>query len=86
MHTIVLSNCKMIVSEKGRNRCLSQGTKNVHAFIKGEVIKELPVNFKLTGQIKYNPFTCGYFYNYKTHAKVETAKYCVFSEKGSVWY
>jgi hypothetical protein len=76
----------MMVSERGRNRCLSEGIKNVHAFIKGGVIKELPVNFKLTGQIKYNPFTCGYFYDYKTHNKIETASYCIFSEKGSVWY
>lgn len=86
MTTIVLENCIMMVSEKGLNRCLSEGVKNVHAFIKGDIITELPVNFKLTGKIKYNPFTCGYFYDYKTHNKIENTSCCIFSEKGSVWY
>jgi hypothetical protein len=60
---ITLTQVKFHVNQKGRERVLSSGVKNVHAYIKGYIIDgENPelqkIRVNLTGiKVTYNPFT-----------------------------
>lgn len=55
--SITLRDVKFKVSQAGRERVLREKRKNVHAFLEGEEISEIPIcQFKIT----YNP------YKYKT--------------------
>lgn len=39
---VLLENATFVVNKKGWERCLREGRKNVHAFVRGRVISRLP--------------------------------------------
>ena len=51
---IYLKNVEFKVYEKGRQRVLKSGRKNVHAYVIGTPIHRIPR--KLDTQVKYNPY------------------------------
>ena len=60
-----LSDCSFIVSQAGRNKCLREQKKNVHAFIVGKFVSgELGVAEHESGSfvpVGYNPYKCDGF-------------------------
>lgn len=53
-HRVLLSNCKFVVREAGRKKCLTTGVKNVHAFVVGELLQGNYGSY-LTVGVKYTP-------------------------------
>jgi hypothetical protein len=58
--TIDLIDVKFIVNEKGRQRVLKSGQKNVHAFVEGFYNIDNN-NGTINGSIFYNPYTTSNF-------------------------
>lgn len=50
---VVLKNARFIVSEKGRQRVLREGRKNVHGYVEGFLFD---YGGPLTTRIRYNPY------------------------------
>lgn len=52
---ITLSDCEFVVQEAGRKRVIETGHKNVHAYVRGSIVraKKLSVNRWYSG--RYNP-------------------------------
>ena len=74
---VYLKNANFIVSQSGRNRVLDTKKKNVHAYVRGEVISYLSdmeciehmyEEAESAGytRIYYNPYKVNQFVNYKT--------------------
>ncbi len=58
---LILTNCEFRVQEKGRQRVIKEQRKNVHAYIKGDVISG---NIGWDGnydEISYNPYKTASF-------------------------
>ena len=85
---ILLTNVKFLVSEKGRQRVLQEGKKNVHAFAEGDWVrrggafgtdangkKEFPI------KVKYNPYEDTSFVT-SDGSKVECAWGVLLNERG----
>lgn len=55
---VVLKNCKLKVSEKGRQRVLNEKRKNVHAGIVGDLISldSQHCKFDFSRELSYNPY------------------------------
>lgn len=60
VRAIRLENVEFVVSEAGRQRVLRTGQKNVHAFMRGDVVLQLPIP-KFWSRVSYNPFKGPYF-------------------------
>lgn len=62
-----LTNCRLIVSQKGRERVLRDGKRNVHAFIEGEYqsvfsSRKIRRYYRTClGLVRYNPFRASTF-------------------------
>ena len=81
---LTLSNVKFIVRQGGRNRCLREKQKNIHAFAEGEIVncKKRYGNFKQI--ISYNPYICGHFYDEKKN-KIESCGEIYASADGKLY-
>ena len=54
--SIILTDCTFPVSEAGRQRVLASGHKNVHAYIEGTLIDDIPPDDPIDMlEIGYNP-------------------------------
>ncbi|MEE8385608.1 MAG: hypothetical protein V3S01_06810 [Dehalococcoidia bacterium] len=82
---------RFLVSQKGRKRVLSEGRKNVHAFVEGQLIA-----FTACGgsrledapeweQVRYNPFECTQFERVKDGVEVGSAMVVVLFKDRSVY-
>jgi hypothetical protein len=64
---LVLTECRLIVSAKGRARALRDGRRNVHAYIEGDYDPFVNGYFlqkrgwKCLGSVRYNPFRAATF-------------------------
>lgn len=88
--SVKLANARFVVSESGRQRCLREGVRNVHAWIVGEELS------RLTGtpprepigdwcQAVYDPWLGDSFVDLHTLAPVHRASRVVMSGK-NVYY
>lgn len=59
---IVLKNCKLIVMESGKNRCIKEKQRNVHAFVEGYIGTEDDIKLTFSFLLEYNPFEDKKFY------------------------
>lgn len=60
---IVLTNCKLIVSQAGRARVVLNKKKSVHAWIQGMIGSEEDINDEYHHAVlKYNPYTLSEFH------------------------
>ena len=80
-----LTDVKFHVRQSGRDRCLAQKRKNVHAFVVGalqEAVAEV-AEVEVKGiKISYNPYKAGYFYNARTGEAIYQAKTVVITAQG----
>lgn len=65
--SILLTDVSFVVREAGRQRVISEGRKNVHAFVKGKVVATNTGDHDTTDRrVSYNPYKHGYFYEVDT--------------------
>lgn len=55
-HRVLLTDASFVVREAGRQRVLTEGRKNVHAFVKGVLADETGVQEAFPVRLAYNPF------------------------------
>ena len=57
-HSVELNDVKFVVSQAGRARVLKEKRKNVHAFVRGELVRhsETPDSEVREGNVTYNPY------------------------------
>ena len=69
---------KFVVREGGRQQVLREKQKNVHAFIKGEMVTldRVPCLDGLR-KVSYNPYKAGHFYDCNTDEPIYSAQYAV---------
>lgn len=87
---IALSGCEFRVSEAGRQRCIREGVRNVHAWVvgvegqraSGMAAQARPEGFR---QALYDPWKGGTFVDADTLEPVLSARYVVMSGK-NVYY
>lgn len=59
---VLMKNCKFVVNERGRKKVCLEKRKNVHAFVRGQVVRTIAVDnqvkMALDGwhQVAYNPY------------------------------
>lgn len=92
---ICLRDCKFIVNEAGKRRCITEQQRNVHAYIQGE-LSTIEWNIHRMWEVKYNPYSekgftaTKYDYHYITgeetseEQELSSAFYVTISD-GSVW-
>lgn len=81
---IKLADVKFVVQEGGRQRCLREGRKNLHAFAEGRIAdrkEHPPWDFTLCS-VSYNPYKAGTFVNAVTGEPVLSADYVVIMHDG----
>lgn len=87
--TLSLTNVKFKVSASGRERTLTSGVKNVHAWVVGDLIAGTPSQIppKNAGwrEAKYNPRIAGWFYDAKAGGELTEAQ-AVYMVGNKVYY
>jgi hypothetical protein len=92
----VLRDASFVVSEAGRQRVLREKQKNVHAFVRGDLIKVFPLNTlpkdldgdalvpEHTGwvRVSYNPYHAGHFFRSDNGQPVLRADLVVIAPTG----
>lgn len=74
-----LTDVEFVVQQSGQKRARETGTRNVHAFVRGEWDESEKV---ICGEaIRYNPFTEGGFEHKPSGKVVKSAKKCMVSAK-----
>ena len=79
-----LSNVEFVVNQAGRERVVSEGRKNVHAFVRGDV-RAIPPYAELAHlkpvAVTYNPYKFTSFVERATLAPIFGAKYVAVIDK-----
>ena len=73
---VILKNCQFVVHPAGRAKVLREHRKNVHAFVRGELIDEFPKQFEghCPSKVIYNPYQYDSFvHNYDRFEAVDHA-------------
>ena len=74
---VVLTDVEFRVRESGRQRCLRERQKNVHAFAVGKMEPTTPDNihaFKPGVRVSYNPYRSAHFFDVATGTPVHYGK------------
>jgi hypothetical protein len=82
--TLALYDCTFHVQEAGRKRVLKEKQKNVHAYIKGEIV-QITKGKATARRISYNPYKHGFFYYGKSYKEIVYCELMYFSEDGYVY-
>tara|TARA_B100001093_G_scaffold351911_1_gene336385 strand:- start:11422 stop:11802 length:381 start_codon:yes stop_codon:yes gene_type:complete len=69
---MLLKDVEFVVSKSGRERVLKDNRKNVHAFVRGEVVDSIPVNSYKSYPVKYDPYKSGSFLDDKDNPVYDT--------------
>jgi len=82
-----IRNAKFVVSEAGRQRVLRDGRKNVHAYVRGELVAETRGYISFIGSlarkdgpirvVTYNPYRFDSFFDLDTKEPVYEAEVCL---------
>ena len=90
---VCLADVEFLVRESGRQRMLSSGRKNVHAYAVGSLVDFVPVTepARLEGDaaearaVHYNPFDAGSFVDSETLQPLAGADRAFFTESGATY-
>lgn len=90
---ISLHDVEFKVSEPGRQRCLAEGVRNVHAWVVGTEVLRVGSNWTYAQtpcpagyrQAVYDPWKGGTFVDSETLSPVTSARFVILSGK-NVWY
>ena len=78
---IILENVNFKISKAGQLRVRKEKRKNVHAFVIGNIITDMPYNLKLV-RATYNPYIDDGFHLINGTTTLTSARYVVLSEEG----
>ena len=75
LHTdeVHIENPEFVVRQSGRNRVLSEGRKNVHAFVRGDATFFRCTNRPMLDTLTYNPYKYASFVDKQTEEPVYKA-------------
>jgi hypothetical protein len=75
LHTdeVHIENPEFVVRQSGRNRVLSEGRKNVHAFVRGDATFFRYTNRPMLDTLTYNPYKYASFVDKQTEEPVYKA-------------
>lgn len=75
--SIALKDCDLIVNESGKNRCITNKQRNVHAYVKGYLTDYPYLSFSWL--LRYNPYKDKGFFINQNDLEVEIDKdKCVY--------
>lgn len=77
-------NAEFVVKQSGRKRVKKTGTKNVHAFVRGELIRSRGPISGHQFQVVYNPKRYREFRRMDLRKPIKEAKFVVLGQEG-VW-
>lgn len=93
---VTLRDVKFIVQPAGREKVRREKRKNVHAFVKGAIILDIPKELnhfhvnKEWRQVTYNPYRNESFVDVETNEPIEKAEYVYMyyplDGKPTIWY
>ena len=82
-----VQNARFVVSESGRQRVLHEGRKNVHAYVRGELVEDSGGYIKTMAKLandagtlralKYNPYMYNSFVEESTEEPIYEAGVCL---------
>jgi hypothetical protein len=75
---VTLKDVTFKVSEAGRKRVIEEGRKNVHAFVIGTLVDDIP---ETPVQATYNPYRFASFVEKETEAPVHAAAYARLKDR-----
>jgi hypothetical protein len=79
---LMLKDATFQVQESGRQRVLRERKKNVHAFISGELVDNVPwddlCELPASAEVSYNPYRMGSFYKRETGEPIRKAQAVLF--------
>jgi hypothetical protein len=89
---ISLRDAEFKVHEKGRQRCIREGVRNVHAWVIGQEVERLENHWPVYDfppaswrKVVYDPWKGGTFVDSETLSPVTSAAWVILSGK-NVWY
>lgn len=87
---VQIANASFVVRKAGRERVLSEKRKNVHAFVRGDLIN-IDKHFASDSledmnNVRYNPYEAGSFVDTSTGEPVETSEFVYMSISDGVFY
>lgn len=74
---VLLAEVESVIRPSGRDKYLESGVRNVHAFLKGMLLKDVPEVMD-SADIHYNK---GQFQYFQTGEKFDSANYAVLSQR-----
>ena len=83
--SIKLKSPSYRVSEAGRQRVIREKRKNVHAYVEGLEIDELPGGVQCTRQISYNPYKSGNFFYVDNPEKMPICTFYAEIGENGIW-
>lgn len=78
---VVLENVNFKISKASQLRVRKEKRKNVHAFVVGNIITDIPYNLKLF-RATYNPYTDDGFHLINGTTTLTSARYAILCEEG----
>lgn len=86
LERVFLKNCTFHVQPAGRAKVLKEQRKNVHAYIKGELIDGLECHISPEDKrITYHPYKNNYFKYCSNGRRIDKANYVAMYEDGNVF-
>ena len=84
---MILEDCSYHVQPAGNRKVRKKMQKNVHAYVKGEIIaRNIEDKYSISApQVSYDPYKTDYFYKCATGDKIESSKLLYFSNQGKVY-
>jgi sporulation protein YlmC with PRC-barrel domain len=83
VHEIVLKDASFIVRPAGRKKVLETKRKNVHAFVRGQVVGFVSAQQDGDIRVSYNPYRAGTFMN--GDSPVYSSPFVVVRSSGQIW-
>lgn len=81
----VISGAKFTVGEKGRQKVIATGQKNVHAGVRGYLRDQLAYMKKPVDRVSYSPFKAGHFYRVESGEPIHEAEQVFLDPHGKAW-
>ena len=81
---VILLNAEFIVKESGRKRVKKTGRKNVHAWVRGDIVKAMvkPEKGRLRAKVTYNPKKNDTFVTKGDKLIIKTAPLVILNQEG----
>lgn len=83
-HGFFIKDATFVVSQAGRNRVIESNSKNVHAFVRGQL--EFGLMPTKEAVAYYNPYLYDSFVDFVSKEKITQSSLVYFCEDGKIYY